>query len=367
MLTGEDLGKLYKQSVDQSFTAYLDNAKLNRFINEGFIFTVQSIYNTRLSNQNAFDEMSYLIAVNQTFPVFANTITTGNHVTDISAITNTGFVATITTSLPHNLTTGMRITFQSITGTGNITGFNNQTYPVIVVSPTSFTITATFVNTGTFTAGQIIYPDNISDYYHYLWAESTFVSPFSFVVSGSTNSSPINITLSRRSPLRDKDQVVISALLGNTAANGTWYVKQLNELQYALYSDVDLKVKSQGNGTQVGTGDIAQVVTQTMRFKRSDEKHGAYGEATPLTPFFQQGKNQIVVLPTEKRCTQIKMDYIRTLPFSIDVANTVIDLENFLPNYFWYKVVDQTAAIFSSSSRDGQLLQTSAQKLAINP
>jgi hypothetical protein len=76
-------------------------------------------------------------------------------------------------------------------------------------------------------------------------------------VTGATNVSPIVITTSRDHGLTDADQVTIRGVLGNTAANGTYYVNVLTDTTFSLHADEDLLVNVAGNGAYVSGGLIA--------------------------------------------------------------------------------------------------------------
>ncbi len=235
-----------------------------------------------------------------------------------------------------------------------------------VTDPVTFGVTTTTALTGTFTSGEITFPDSIFDYYHYLRAEATFTQATNYTVVSSTNATPIKITLNKRSYLRSSDKVVIAGILGNTNANGTFYLKQANEFDYFLYSDIKLTIPVSGNGKQTGIGTVSEVFNSTLRFKRSDEKGSVYGEPTVENPYFQQSKNLIRILPDEP-CSSIKIDYIRTPTFFIDVNDAVTDLTNYFNLDMQYAIKNETLRIFAASARDGNLYQSSTVSKQENP
>lgn len=368
-MTGADLLRYTNQRIDQAYSGYWDNAKWNRVFQQGFTNAVQTVYLNRLTNQNAFDEISYLVSTAKDFPINSatNTLFLGTHIINLVSIFNVGTAVTFTSDLPHDLETGMRITFQNVTGTGNITTFNNQTYTVTVTGSVTGTLTASFVNTGTFTSGEMISPDSILDYFHYLRAEATFTPLTDFTVIKSTNATPIKITLNKRTYLRSTDQITISGITGNTNANGTFYLKQANEFDYFLYSDSKLRTPIAGNGIQAGIGIVSEVIKSTLKFKRSDEKGSIYGQPTVTNPYFQQSTNLIKILPIEEPCTSINIDYIRVCPFQIDANDATMDLTNFIPLPFQYDIIAETAKVFAEASRDINLTQTTQLDIVTNP
>lgn len=78
----------------------------------------------------------------------------------------------------------------------------------------------------------------------------------SLSVTGATNASPIVITAASHG-LTDRQPVTISGVGGNTAANGTFYVKVLTANTFSLYSDNTLSTAVAGNGVYTSGGTIA--------------------------------------------------------------------------------------------------------------
>lgn len=76
-------------------------------------------------------------------------------------------------------------------------------------------------------------------------------------VSNATNASPIVVTCNRNHGLADGDQVKILGVLGNTAANGTWYVDVTGATTFRLYSDSTLVTPVAGSGAYTSGGFIA--------------------------------------------------------------------------------------------------------------
>jgi len=364
-MTGAEFAKLFKATVDVSYSAYIDDAKLNRFASQAMTNIIQRIYRERLTNQSAYDAVSYLIATSQRYSLSANTIYLGSRTEDITNITFSGFTATVTTLLPHDLQNGVSVTFSNVSG-GNMNMLNGQQYAITVTGANTFTFTSTFALSGTFAAGQLLFSHAIADYFHYLWGKVTFLNPLDYAVRVS-NTSPIILTLDKKSPLRTYDKISISGVIGNVGANGVFFLRQLNEKTYGLYLDKNVKTPSVGTGSQVSGGVVSQYVSGVMRFKRSDEKTGVFGIPKPEAPFFQLTKNQLKVLPEDITATDLEIDYIRTPPFVFDVKNNTLDLSRYLPDYFWYSVMDETSIIFASSIRDSTLVQLENKKLVENP
>ena len=80
------------------------------------------------------------------------------------------------------------------------------------------------------------------------------------VVSGSTNATPIVITVAANSGLKTGDRLAIAGVTGNTAANGEWTLQAVTATTFQL-------VGSAGNGTHGGTVRAAQIFDQTPLMK----------------------------------------------------------------------------------------------------
>ena len=367
-MTGSEMLRLVKLKTDEAYSMYYDATKWNRVFQEAFTNIIQNKYLAFLNQQNTFDEMSYLIATSVVYPVNSttNTLYLGTTSIPLISIFPTGTTVTVTSSIPHDLLTGTNIKFENIVGTGTLSSLSGQTYVVTVTDPVTFTVVTSTALTGIFTSGDITFPDSIFDYYHYLRAEARFTQLTNYTVVNSTNTTPIKITLNKRSYLRSGDQVVIAGISGNTNANGTSYLKQANEFEYFLYTDATLRNPRGGNGMQSGTGIISEVFNSTLRFKRSDEKGSVYGTPTVQNPYFQQSKNLIRILPDDP-CDQIKIDYIRTPTFYIDVTDATTDITLYYNLPMQYQIVDEAGRIFAAAARDVLLYQTETASKQENP
>ncbi len=76
------------------------------------------------------------------------------------------------------------------------------------------------------------------------------------IIQNASNTDPILITTSDNHGLLDRQKVYIQNCLGNTAANGVFYVQRANDVTFALYSDPDLTATVAGNGTYTGSGTV---------------------------------------------------------------------------------------------------------------
>jgi hypothetical protein len=366
-MTGSELYALIQQNIDVSYTGNLDPAKCNRWLNTtSYVKVVQDIYNDKLNNQNAYDELSYLIAVNKIFSVNNNKIF--HKPIPVTNITFLAGTATVITELPHNLISGDNVEIQNTQGT--ITpALNGATGSATIIDSTTFTFGFTRTG-GTYTpnTGQVTGDKIIGDYYHYLWSKAKFNTPvYNVTVTSASNTTPIKITLNKRTKLRSKDLVTQSGAIGNTAVNGARYLKQLNEYAYSLYTDVNLQNPVSGNGVYLGGARISVSDYQTCKFKRSDEKGGIYGQPSAINPYFEQGELMIYLEPLDIMCDEITINYIRTAPIVIDVNDTVIDYERYFPLYFLTKLASDVGRNFAIATRDGNLIMSQTEQEVDNP
>lgn len=83
-------------------------------------------------------------------------------------------------------------------------------------------------------------------------------------ITAATNATPIVITTTSAHGLADGDQVTITGITTNTAANGTFFVKRTSytATTFGLYSDAALATGVAGNGT-AGVS-AASIVSQSL-------------------------------------------------------------------------------------------------------
>lgn len=350
-MTGFELGRLFKQRIDEPYTGYYDNTKLNALFRTAYSQCIQDIYNQRLNNQNAFDELSFLIAVDKEF-VPKNDFLFHSPLPIVSAI-GTGSEVTVTTAVPHYLSETEQV---QISGLSALSGLNGTQVVQSVIDSTKFTINSVLTGSDVNT-GELKPTFCISDYMHYLWGEASFLNLAERIKR--TTVSPVFVTLHDETELRTGDYVELSGGLSGSA-----YVKMLNEYKVLLYSDAAMTQYYQSS-VSYSSGFVRRYVTSVMKFKRSDEKKMAYGVATVDHPFFQQGELGFKIIPSGAK--QVKIDYIKKPPFAIDVSDNTNDLERYYPYYFLVKLADYSARISGFEMRDGNLVAGSTEQIVNNP
>ncbi len=364
-MNGLEIYRSLQVKCDLDYSSYFDNVKANRLFKESFLNACESIYANRLDNQNAFDEINFLILTDQTFLVNGNSIPL--HSILITALTVVGTTWTVTTELPHALVATDAVTLADVAGfTANPNGARTV---VTVPTPTTFTFTATTA-TGAYTGqiGNITHAKMIADYWHYFSAKPTFIQPTIFTILSSLDSTPLRITLNRRSSFRTGNKVIIAGVTGNTNANGTRYLRQLTETDYFLYSDAAMATPIAGNGAQTNTtGTISYIIETVQIFKRSDEKGSVLGVPTAYNPYFQESKMALKILPSDITCTQISLDYLRYPPRFVDVADNIYDFDYGYSKNFQNALIFEAEQVFGMAMRDIGLVNIAQTQIIQQP
>ncbi len=364
--TGATLSLYFDQKTSSSYTGYVDSTKKNRLFKDALIALTERVWKSDY-DQKAWDEISFLTNTNVPFTPSQNILNSATlQIVGVAIGSATTFI--ITTKLPHVLTTGQSVTIAGVAGSLTMNTANG-TFTVTVNSTTTFTITVGSA-TGAYTAntGTVITPSTISDYWHLLAIRCLFNTPlYGITIDDATNRTPILITTNKRSIVRSGSQIVISGVLGNTAANGTFYAQVKNDFVIALYSDINLQVPVAGNGLYVSGGVISIVNNNVASPLTSKMKQGVLNIPTPQSPYFEIANTQIKVYPLTQTCASVTLDYIRIPSVVIDVSDAVTDLTLYYPEKFLFGIVNEAADIFAQMSRDPELLQMSSVDQQKNP
>lgn len=92
-------------------------------------------------------------------------------------------------------------------------------------------------------------------------------------VTGATNAGPVVITTSAAHGFYDQMPLTVASVGGNTAANGTWYVKATGytSTTFALYQDLALTIPVTGNGAYTSGGTATAITKFTKEFRKADQ------------------------------------------------------------------------------------------------
>lgn len=351
-ITGSILWRNIQQKSDQAYTDYFDNTKANRLLYDAYIMAVQQIYRTSDKDFQK-DAISSLTTTEQIFIPNNNRLYINS--LQISAVAYSGTIVTITTVLPHNILQNQQFTISGVTG---VTGVNG-TFFASVVTANTITFSVSIAPSGIYTAntGIVDYDNTIVDYWHLLTLKASFQKQhYGLTISAASNTTPIVIKTNKKSSLRTGEQVSIQNVLGNLAANGTYYIKSLNYYEYELYSDVYLQNGVAGTGTYVSGGIIGKSYLNYCTPTASDAKIGILSKPVIESPKYEIADNQIKIYPLEVKCDYIVIDYIKKPFVTLDVTDTVTDLLLYYSNDFLLMIQDVATKLFGEYSRDTELI-----------
>lgn len=210
----------------------------------------------------------------------------------------------------------------------------------------------------------------ITDYLHLLAMQPRFSVPLNVNITSASNTTPIVITINKLTNLRDGDMVDIAGVSGNTAANGTRFVKQIyadyvyNKFAFALYSDAKLTQGISGNGVYVSGGSMSRIFLNWVKKKNSYRKYSIFGIPTVNDPYYEIADGKLKILPLTETCTSISIDYLKKPTVIVDVNDAVIDLEITYPLSYLYFLADETAKLMAIYSRDGELYNAEEVEIA---
>lgn len=359
MLTGNDLYNLFQQAIGIAYTGQFTTLKAQRFCDRAFIQVCENNYN-KDDTQLTRDNLSFLVSTNQVFPINNNQIYTAPVL--LSGVVIVATTGTFTTAIPHNLVSGQTVTISGVSGFGVNP---NGSFVVTVTGTNTFTATVT-ATTGTYATntGQIVYAAMIEDYWHLFTLEAKFQKPiYDFSVANITNASPCVVTLDFYNNISTGELITISNSFGNTAANGDWYVKKLNEFKFALYQDENFQTPVVGNGAYMGGAKMTRTWYNYAKPYISNVKIGELNRPTVSDPKVEVADRYLKVYPLDQACLEVTVDYLRKPLVIITLSDTVIDLTAYYPTIFLNQIVAEMQIQATAALRDPEGYQESmAQK-----
>jgi hypothetical protein len=109
-------------------------------------------------------------------------------------------------------------------------------------------------------------------------------------LTNATNATPIVCTTAGSHRLHNGQQITISGVTGNTAANGTFYIKKNTATTFSLYSDANLTTAVAGNGAYAAGGTISLPASimragdYSIRVSAYSSKTLGYSQPTDIGP-----------------------------------------------------------------------------------
>lgn len=362
--TGDYLYRYLQQKVNADYSTFVGGIiKANRLFLDGFLALLDKKFDD-VENQKTRDEINYLIKTQQVFSLNNNSIYQAP--LQISYISFVGATAQINTYLPHNLTNGDSVTLSGVE-TGILPQINN-TFPATVISQSVFSIPFSLAS-GIYTSntGMVTYPKMISDYWQIIQVSArydvpyngnAFLSELPLQITGVSNTTPVQITVNRRTDIRDYMRGYIGRGIA-VADIGDVYFQELNDFQFALYKDQSLQIPITPVSGWTSGGTIYKTYYNQCKPFLPRTKISPLGQPTADDPRWKDSQRMLVFHPINLVCKEITADYYKQPDVVIDCANTVIDYSNYYSQKFLELLVEETAFQYSKPARDEVLYNQS--------
>jgi hypothetical protein len=200
------------------------------------------------------------------------------------------------------------------------------------------------------------------------------------LVTNSTNGTPITCTVNWYNNLRsssEKNNVLLtmSGWLNNTSANGSFYIKKINDLQFQLYNDITLQTPVVGIANETSSS-----ISWGMTYYNSAKPYLATEEIsnqntpTDKSPRYRNTNNTLLIYGDrllDLPCTEITISYLRQPQFYeaysynndaysgiyIDSGDNNFDLTTIYAENMLFRTLKYLTDIVAMSIRDGSLIQ----------
>lgn len=365
-ISGVYLSELFDSQVAQVYTGYIPPARKNRLFQKALI-DLSEDKQANDDKQKTRDELSFIVKTEQ--PRLLNNGQIYVSPLQIIDVTYVGTLITVTFLTQPNVLIGQNITISGVTGTNIGFAVVNGIFTVTNVTGNTVQYVTGVAPIGAYTAdtGNATYANMYDDYWHLRTVRVRYVErQYDIHIISATNTSPVKITTSSRTSLRN-ELIQISSALGNTAINGQVYTKQLNPTQYELYSDPHFLVPIVGNGVYVpDSAIVSRFYYQYAKPLYSDKKISPLSTPTVTAPYYEISERLVKFYPLGAvECT---MDYSARPAVEINVLNSTINYSLYWPEKFLNRLVVQAAFIFTSEMvKDQQSAQALAVDAAANP
>lgn len=208
---------------------------------------------------------------------------------------------------------------------------------------------------------------------HILSAKAKYLKQIeNMVVVEVSNSTPIVVETFNATNIRRGDIIRINGILGNTAANGEFYVLPLNKFKFALYSTPGTSSPVAGNGTYVQSYNVLfqRVYYNYCQMVKADEKANSWKGATVTFPLYEYSQDNVKFYPSnniEGYPVEVSMNYVLSNVVYFDLADNQTDYLLIYPEKFIYNVINFAARSFDLSFRDYPAAQVTQQDIQTNP
>ncbi len=195
-------------------------------------------------------------------------------------------------------------------------------------------------------AGVIKISTLLPNYMHIMYLEGNWEIPFTVTaVSGTTITSPNHTLRKGQSVKSGATTYTVKKVKGDTFDLGT---------------------------TGLTTGTYYQLVNKQIRQMQSDRKGSPFHKADMITPRFEAQSDgtstpeSFKISPSANLAT-VNIDYVRTPPLDIDVANSTTTLEDYYSSKFLYRLMDECVLNFGTQTKDQLTRQMAQQDIIENP
>jgi hypothetical protein len=172
-----------------------------------------------------------------------------------------------------------------------------------------------------------------------------------------------------------EESFTVTAVSGTTLTAANHTLRKGDTVKFSSTSYLVTKVK--GDTFDLGTGGLTtgtykRVLVRNVKQMQSDRKGSPFHKATIITPRFEPQTDgtstpkSFKISPSTDLVT-ISVDYIRTAPLVIDVANTATTLEDYYVSKFLYRLMDECVLNFGTQTKDSMTRQMAQQDIIENP
>lgn len=362
-MTGSEFSAYLNQKIDKSYSSYFDNTKLNRLVRESIFRSAEKKY-LNYQTQKTFDELwSWAVARKTVSLITGGAGSTSSllylNSRQIQSITYTAgpnSLVTVNTTYNHYLTAGQAITLSGILGISG--GINGPWNIVNATDANTFTIQTALTFTGTHTANSGIFTtvNMLTDYYHYLYSKGKINATAVTITNVKAGTSTAITAANHR--LRVGDAITIAGVVGISGINSAFTVS-------AVYSVDKFAVAVSTTGTYTSGGTVTRQVSSDIKIQRADQKAFVYSQ--PTEEFLKAEMSDNILFLYPNTVYEVTIDYLRTIPHEIDVADNVVNLELYYPAKFLYYIADECALNAGGMVRDGEIQNTEQLAIQQNP
>ena len=376
MVTGLDLSKLFEDKIDNSYSDYVSDAKMQRAFDNAFLRIIENKYRG-MDTQKEFDELSELMVIDKRLLINNDRFRTV--AVPIASVTTGASTVVFTFAAEHNLVEDDTFTVSDVTGT--LTGVN-QLHTVTAISITSDTVitlatastgTAT-ANTGSATTQHSSTDSMLPDYLHVLAIKSYM---YDSSIGGSSPykiyaGTPGVVEFFRPTSIRTGEFVHSTDLSGSNPQSFV-ILKSISEFKYEIYDAGDVTMNTPitipANSVPADPGSfvVRRVSANWAKYLQSDRRISQSGKPTINEPRFNQHKNFILMHPQGATCPAVDIDYIRKPKVVVDVTDSILNLNLFYSETLLNRLTDEAVKMFYQEVRDPNQYQIADREMIDNP